>query len=676
MNKTKFKIFILTLAIVTLGAFFIKYDNDESKELESNNSIIDNYVDLAISDEIKKLDEELIENIKQTVKDNLSSTKNEDKAKANYILGCLDTLNGENEKAIKKLGKAAKLLDYKTTPKLKVWINYQLSETYMYNGDYDKSNELYNKAIEICKKEYTKEGLVDLYMRGSLYKINTPGGMSEAIKLSDEALDLAKEINYKLAYAYSNAGVTNAMAGNTIHSIQYQLLAIDLAKEKGIKDLEVKNIVDIAINYVDLGNYDEAIRYLKESLKYTTDGYLQSYAMVNLTEAYIEINDIENAKKTLESLEKNIDSIKEKNKREDTITLIHLLKSKVSLKENKPLEAKKILDIAKERYESNYNSFTYLDFDIFLTQEYGNIYYELNDFEQALTYHKQAESVAIERGNFYYEAKHTKKIYLDYQALHDYENATKYMSRYIEIQNNVSKDYDIQYTQYLHKKFEDEKKQEQISSLEYNKKVLQIVVISLIVVSVIMLIMAIYIHKKNKEINKLNKLFKNLSVTDGLTGIPNRRALDEYLAGNWALYRKTQMPISFVMIDIDYFKPYNDNYGHQAGDRALEVVSKGIKDCCESSDFVARYGGEEFTVIMLNTDKEEAINRAEKIRENIRLINIRHEYSKVSDRVTLSIGISTAYINTNKDYNDYIKKADKALYEAKNNGRNNCVFFN
>lgn len=352
------------------------------------------------------------------------------------------------------------------------------------------------------------------------------------------------------------------------------------------------------------------------------------------------------------------------------------MKSKVSLKENKPLEAKKILDIAKERYESNYNSFTYLDFDIFLTQEYGNIYYELNDFEQALTYHKQAESVAIERGNFYYEAKHTKKIYLDYQALHDYENATKYMSRYIEIQSNVSKDYDIQYTQYLHKKFEDEKKQEQISSLEYNKKVLQIVVISLIVVSVIMLIMAIYIHKKNKEINKLNKLFKNLSVTDGLTGIPNRRALDEYLAGNWALYRKTQMPISFVMIDIDYFKPYNDNYGHQAGDRALEVVSKGIKDCCESSDFVARYGGEEFTVIMLNTDKEEAINRAEKIRENIRLINIRHEYSKVSDRVTLSIGISTAYINTNKDYNDYIKKADKALYEAKNNGRNNCIFFN
>ena len=350
------------------------------------------------------------------------------------------------------------------------------------------------------------------------------------------------------------------------------------------------------------------------------------------------------------------------------------MKSKVSLKENKPLEAKKILDIAKERYESNYNSFTYLDFDIFLTQEYGNIYYELNDFEQALTYHKQAESVGIERGNFYYEAKHTKKIYLDYQALHDYENATKYMSRYIEIQSNVSKDYDIQYTQYLHKKFEDEKKQEQISSLEYNKKVLQIVVISLIVVSVIMLIMAIYIHKKNKEINKLNKLFKNLSVTDGLTGIPNRRALDEYLAGNWALYRKTQMPISFVMIDIDYFKPYNDNYGHQAGDKALELVSKGIKDSCESSDFVARYGGEEFTVIMLNTDKEEAINRAEKIRENIRLANILHEYSKVSDRVTLSIGISTAYIDTNKDYNDYIKKADKALYEAKHNGRNNCVF--
>ncbi len=320
MNKTKFKAFILILAIVILGAFFIKYDNKQSKELESNNYIIDNYVDLVISDEINKLDEEFVENIKQTAKDNLSSTKSEDKVKANYILGCLNTLNGENEKAIKQLEEATQLFDYKTESKLKVWVNYQLSELYIYNGDYDKSNELYNKAIEICKKEYTKEGLVDLYMRGSLYKINTPGGMSEAVKLSDKGLDLAKEINYKLAHAYSNAGVTNAMAGNTIHSIQYQLSAIDLAKEKGIKDLEVKNIVDIAINYVDLGNYDEAIRYLKESLKYTTDGYLQSYAMVNLAEAYIEINDIENAKKTLDSLEKNTDSIKEKIK-EKTLLL-------------------------------------------------------------------------------------------------------------------------------------------------------------------------------------------------------------------------------------------------------------------------------------------------------------------------------------------------------------------
>ena len=170
-----------------------------------------------------------------------------------------------------------------------------------------------------------------------------------------------------------------------------------------------------------------------------------------------------------------------------------------------------------------------------------------------------------------------------------------------------------------------------------------------------------FIYNKNREINRLNKLFRDLSVTDGLTKLPNRRALDEYLAGNWALYKKTHMPISFAMVDIDYFKKYNDNYGHHKGDVTLELVAKTIKESCRNSDFIARYGGEEFTVIMLNTNKYEAINIVKTVRENIHNINIEHKYSEISDIITLSIGITTAYIGSTKDYDEYIKKADDAL---------------
>ena len=172
----------------------------------------------------------------------------------------------------------------------------------------------------------------------------------------------------------------------------------------------------------------------------------------------------------------------------------------------------------------------------------------------------------------------------------------------------------------------------------------------------------------------MNKLFKKLSVTDAVTKVQNRRALDEFLAGNWALYKKTKMPISFMMIDLDFFKLYNDNYGHLKGDKVLEMVAMGIKNSCRNVDFVARYGGEEFIVIMLNTDKNDSINLAERIRKNIYDINITHEYSKISDRITLSMGITTAYIGTNKNYDEYIQKADKALYEAKAKGKNTYVY--
>ena len=248
------------------------------------------------------------------------------------------------------------------------------------------------------------------------------------------------------------------------------------------------------------------------------------------------------------------------------------------------------------------------------------------------------------------------------------------MKKNNELKSNLFNDKDKEYSQYIYNQFENKKNLEKISELEQIGKRYKIFFTILGLGAIIISFFSFHIYKKNKEINRLNELFKNLSVTDPLTNMANRRALDEFLAGNWALYKETRMPISFMMIDIDFFKLYNDNYGHLKGDEVLKLVASSINASCENGDFVARYGGEEFIVIMLNTDKKEAMKNANNIMQNIYHLNIKHEFSPVSDRLTLSMGITTAHIGTTKDYEDYIKKADEALYKAKKYGRNEYIF--
>ena len=257
--------------------------------------------------------------------------------------------------------------------------------------------------------------------------------------------------------------------------------------------------------------------------------------------------------------------------------------------------------------------------------------------------------------------------------MRDDENTILYLEKNMELKTELSKDKSREYSQYLINEFESEENLEKIYLLEKSRNKILGLFMVLGFGTIIITIFLYYIYNQNKEINRLNKLFKDLSVTDALTKVHNRRALDEFLLGNWALYKKTEMPISFMMIDLDFFKLYNDNYGHLKGDKALEQVSKVIKESCRKADFVARYGGEEFIIVMLNTDKNEAINLAERIKNNIYNANIIHEYSKVSNRVTVSIGITTAHIGTNKNYDEYIQRADNALYEAKSKGKNTYV---
>ncbi|WP_084254069.1 response regulator [Methylobacter marinus] len=173
------------------------------------------------------------------------------------------------------------------------------------------------------------------------------------------------------------------------------------------------------------------------------------------------------------------------------------------------------------------------------------------------------------------------------------------------------------------------------------------------------------------ELKKQRDLLKQLASIDALTGIPNRRMFDEYFAREWRRSMRSASPLSLIFMDVDYFKPFNDNYGHAEGDRCLENIAAILSDTLKRvTDFVARYGGEEFVAVLPEMNFDGAVEIAEAMRKNVADSNIPHAYSGVADRVTLSLGVSSVVPATDLSPEDLIKTADEALYIAKENGRN------
>jgi len=165
-----------------------------------------------------------------------------------------------------------------------------------------------------------------------------------------------------------------------------------------------------------------------------------------------------------------------------------------------------------------------------------------------------------------------------------------------------------------------------------------------------------------------------LSTTDALTNLANRRRFDDFLAMEWAWAMRLEAPISLILIDIDHFKNFNDEYGHAAGDACLSAVSKAMSEVIvRTTDLLARYGGEEFGCILPATSGEHAHVIAEKLRGAVAELNFKHEKSSAADHVTVSIGVATLMPKPNDELAQLFETADANLYRAKEQGRNRVV---
>ena len=324
------------------------------------------------------------------------------------------------------------------------------------------------------------------------------------------------------------------------------------------------------------------------------------------------------------------------------------------------------LELAKEylnKAESLYDQYkynTYANTDIVLEYAGEKIdYFENRNYSNAIENYKKILEKLNNRG---IKSDITRSIINDILSRSfeekDYETFIEYIS-YSDYLNN-SEEYQV-YTDSIFSRINNSIKEKELLK---SKKRTIILLISTVISTFILISSRI----KNKKIKILNSKLKELSIIDSLTKVYNRGYLNEKLK----IACKSKKQVTFIMIDIDYFKVYNDNYGHINGDEALIEVAKIIKSVFKD-DMVFRYGGEEFSVISYKTIGE-LIKYLDELRLKIYNKNIKHKYSKVSDRITLSIGLASSILYTDNDLLKLTKTADENLYKSKQQGRNKYTY--
>jgi len=176
------------------------------------------------------------------------------------------------------------------------------------------------------------------------------------------------------------------------------------------------------------------------------------------------------------------------------------------------------------------------------------------------------------------------------------------------------------------------------------------------------------------KLQDANKELERLSIEDALTGISNRRRFNDLFEMEWKRARRDKSLLSVILLDIDFFKPFNDNYGHVAGDECLKKVAVALKSVMKRPvEFVARYGGEEFVALLPETSLDGAKIVAEALRKSVEEVNVPHDFSQATNHVTVSLGIATDIPTTDMTPAQFLNRADEALYQAKESGRNRWV---
>lgn len=571
------------------------------------------------------------------------------------------------EEALKHCEKAYnidKQFDYSLS---KGVIVLSLGQIYYEIGDYEKADILAHESLQYLKKYKCVIAIADAYNLMAL--TSWEKGIYEK---ADEYFHIAVDLNEKesvpnyridalvkyFEYLKDQEKTTEALEVLTEAcniSIEYNL------PEK-VSDISIK----LSIFYGDLGDYKNALKYSKLHYSYE-EKYTETY--------YKNIVNNLNIKKKMKQFESENNKIIEKNKtlkmqRQSLQTLVEKISiiSKLGQKITSTLNMDSLMEIIYSSIKSFIN-LSYFAFGLY-----------------------DEENCTI---NYLYAIDRGQKIKKDSVKIN---NGQSFAGRCIKskeliVINNTGEEFPQYIDQKTYKHMLTIGNNSDLNSLIFcplivNTKIIGIITIQNIekdaftpyhieMIKSLSAYAAIAINNaiKSSELERLNEMLLSLSEKDKLTGIANRRKLDEYISHIWNKSAKDKTSIALLIIDIDYFKQYNDNLGHLEGDRCIADVANILSNLSTRPYLVARYGGDEFMIVLPNSCTEDAVKFGESIKIKVLEQNISHKYSKVSDRVTLSIGIASLTPDKNITINDLIRKADEALYTAKKSGRNQVVAY-
>ena len=659
------KILVIIISIIMIVLFGVVSISILNKSINSKKSYAIELIDMIDKDQESTLSKEDLEDYELKIEEELNEQLNENKdnlkiKRSYYALGAIKFLEGENEQSIEYLKEALKYgnhIDIQDNEyELDIKIYSALSSNYIKLNKMEESERFFEQAKAIALNNNKKDVLSDLYYARAKAKVIAGYNINTAIDLMRKALEYT-ELDSSKIRNYLYLSTLYKLTNEFDLALEYTLNALEIAMELNDDILINDCVINLGENYYIQRKYTKTIEIYEEFIQQdrlgSTDNILNVYGY--LAYCYAKKGDYTNYQKYKE---KYLDIVNESNSIGD---LIWLYSNCVELEANfNNLElAKEYLNKAQNLY-NEHSEESYVNIDILLEYSREKInYLENKDYDNTIKIYK---NILEELNNRGIKADITDSIINELLIISYKEGDYETFIEYIKLLNNLDNSEETQvYTDSIFTNMNNAIKEKEVLRSKIRVTILFIATI----ISISALINSI---RKNKKINKLNAQLKELNTIDPLTKVYNRGYLNEKLE----VMCENKEEVSFIMIDIDYFKLYNDNYGHINGDKALIEVSKIIKSVFKD-DMVFRYGGEEFSVLSYKTI-EELIKYVEKLRLEIYNKNIEHKYSKVSDRITLSIGLASSKLSKDDDLIELNKKADENLYKSKEQGRNRYTY--
>ena len=582
----------------------------------------------------------------------------EENSQHDFLAGVTAYAQGDYGTAAKEFMSAAERLQEQDDDFIKIYTYVLLNESLQYDErETEDFAENSQKALNYMAQSKEYRNNVDLCWRIASIFLENQENNKQGARLLEEYVTNVKGLKAESKVRlYGNIGQLYSIDGDYSVALQYCWRGLELLESSPLipnrSKYMSKFLAVLGDNAYGLEQYQTAIEYYEQSLeifqKREDDDLLAdaSLALVNEGAAYLELGQHKKVLSVLDELEELIPKIPESQK-DDIQILWGNLRAQLYMNEGNLEQAEYELEAAKELLNTDDVEYS-LNKDVYLDYSYARLYKEQGKFDEALELYRQIVTRSADAGlglekNAYSDMA---DIYMQENNMNAYIETREQYVEVIELKNQqLGTDY-MEYSEKVH----------QYYSLTEQHQIRKIIIAVISVIGIMILADIVFWLIK----------WRKKSYTDPMSKLHNREYLTRYMRKNKK--KLAGKPLTLLMIDIDYFKQYNDYYGHVQGDNGIKALAEILAESVRKKDLVIRYGGEEMLVILQETTADCAKDMAERVRKNLADKHISHEKSKVSDRLTVSMEIYTVYYN-GEDIFELIEKADELLYQAKRKGR-------